>query len=58
MFFGNDDVRLFGLADREEIKATITSFSPSYKTRAGLTLAAVKSVNGKGMSTILPFNCS
>ena len=40
----------------EEMKATITSLSPSNKTKAGLSFADVKSVNGKGMRTTFPFN--
>lgn len=36
----------------DEINDTIISLSPSYITRAGLSLEAVKSVKGKGKRTI------
>ena len=41
---------------REEINTATTSRSPSNKTKAGLSFAAVKSVNGKWIRTIFPFN--
>ena len=39
----------------EDIKQTITSNSPSYKTKAGLNFRPLKSVKGKGTKTISPF---
>lgn len=39
----------------DEMKATTTSFVPSWITRAGLNFAVVRSVKGKGTRTILPF---
>ena len=45
--------KLVGIFD--DMNARITSFSFSLITSAGLNLDAVRSVNGKGTRTILPF---
>lgn len=47
---------VFGFFDFDEINAATTSFSLSYKIKAGRSFVAVKSVNGKEIRTILPFN--
>lgn len=48
---------VFGFCVLEDMNTATTSFSPSWRTSAGLSLVAVRSVNGKGMSTIFPFSC-
>jgi len=49
----NIGIRRFKILD--DINDTTASFSPSYRTKAGLSLAAVKSVKGNGRRTIFPF---
>ena len=39
----------------DEIKATTISCSPSWRTSAGQSLVAVRSVKGNGIRTIFPF---
>lgn len=48
----------FGSCVLEDMNAATTSFSPSCRINAGLSFVAVRSVNGKGIRTILPFNWS